>query len=346
MRGISFARFFSTVAASLQIAAGLLVAERNARELRGRDRIARDERFVESLGEILSLLGGVTAVVAAGAGGGERARSRSESGSGKSSVGLSTRHLSGRTARSARGRAPRSTSGRADRNRLRERVGRGVSTASTRRPSAPRADRERPAESVLPHAAPVARAPQEQEVGLGDPEAVRLALEEAHALEGRLRPSAAAAGDGTRNANPGRAPRPDAAAQLVQRREAEALRSLDHDHGRLRNVEPHLDDHGRDEDRHAAVPERIEDLDLSLDGQAAVQEPGRQVPRAARRRARAPGPRARRPAALAPSIDGKHDERALAARRPPRGAPRTRAPASATRVVGVRARAGPARRAA
>ena len=82
-------------------------------------------------------------------------------------------------------------------------------------------------------------------------EAVGRALEDAQALEGVRRPSSRARRG---SSDAGAVAAPDAPAQLVELRQAEALGVLDDDHGRVRHVDADLDDRGRDQDVELAAP--------------------------------------------------------------------------------------------
>ena len=126
---------------------------------------------------------------------------------------------------------------------------------------------------------------------------------------------------------------PDAPAQLVQLRDAETLGVLDQHDGRVRHVDPHLDDRRRDE--HVASPagERGHRLLLLARAHAAVQQ-RQPIAAPARRRAAARA----RPSRLAPF----QRPRRLPARRPRRPAGRRRRPGdppAAARAARVGARA-------
>ena len=114
---------------------------------------------------------------------------------------------------------------------------------------------------------------------------------------------------------------PDAPAQLMQLREAEAVGVLDHHRGRVRDVDADLDHGRRDEHVHLGGRERAH-RGRALGGLlAAVHEPDRRAARAPRR-ARRGAPRRRAPA-RSPS-----PRRAGTRRRPAAGARATARPAS------------------
>src|SRR5438093_4051494 len=106
----------------------------------------------------------------------------------------------------------------------------------------------------LPASQKVARPPR-LEVFLGDREAVRRLLEDAEPLA-RLFPRVPADDERAERA----AGRPsDAPAELVQLREAEALRVLDDHERRLRHIDADLDDRRRDQDADPSRREIVED---------------------------------------------------------------------------------------
>ena len=117
----------------------------------------------------------------------------------------------------------------------------------------------------------------------------------------------------------GRAPRaaPDAAAQLMQLREAETLGVLDHHDRRLRHVDADLDDGGRDQHLGLAALEALHRRVLLRPLHAAVDEADarRRKPPAAPRRALRP-PRRRSPRSPRPA--GKPSRRARRRRAPGR----------------------------
>ena len=133
-------------------------------------------------------------------------------------------------------------------------------------------------------------------------------------------------------AHAGRGAAPDAAAQLVQLRQAEALRMFDHHQRRIRHVDADLDHRRRDQHMHFAARERIHHRLLFRRLHAG----------------RAPGRRAGR-AALRPASRGSRSRSAAAALPIPRSADRPSTPAARparphARVRSLR-RAGSGRRA-
>jgi len=96
--------------------------------------------------------------------------------------------------------------------------------------------------------------PADLQVAPGDLEAVAGFLHGAQALLGGVADAPAVVGGVEQHAGRRRCTAPDAPAQLVQLREAEALGVLDHHERGVRHVHPHLDDGGADQ--HAQMPGR------------------------------------------------------------------------------------------
>ena len=120
----------------------------------------------------------------------------------------------------------------------------------------------------LAHAGEVAR-PADPEVLLGDPEAVDGLLHDGQARRRFLSLLSSRHQEAGRRAGPA----PDPSAQLVKLREAEPLRVLDDHHRRLRDVHPHFDDRGRDEQLEVAPLEPPHRLFLLRRLHPAVQQP-------------------------------------------------------------------------
>jgi hypothetical protein len=128
-----------------------------------------------------------------------------------------------------------------------------------------------PAESAArPPARPeqVARAAL-REIGLRQREPVGVG---GHQRKPRPRLVGSAASPAHRKADPRPAAPPHPAAQLVQLRDAEAIRLLDDHDGRVRHVDAQLDDGGRHQHVQARRRERAQRLLLRVGGQRAVQQ--------------------------------------------------------------------------